>query len=590
MVRPLETAPMDCNHDQALSPEMDAAVARAAIAEHDLPHAAHHVAGALAADPHRPDLLAVLDELVHAATGVDAALELFSLAGGTWYGAAAVHARLLATTDPDNAFDLLCQIAAVRPDVPYLGWAAAWATRLDPAAAATSVGRLLAIDASPGTQAIDGALIPALDVLHALRHAHPDESTLWPIASMLTRRAGRPTEAWELARTAFQRFPSWNSAVALANACKVVDRWDEAQDAWRAAIGFDPDDVSVRLDWADTLLDRWELDLARARYQEVLDRNPDHPWAVPSVLYVDWARHPTTDRRLSLSAFAVQHPDNERARHLADQATPWIGRLPPPQEATISLLPALRTGNIRTMSTALSHLEAPSSQLAARRFMASLGGELGFGVAAVPHPDPRLPFGTPRWALWTWHGIDADPAMGPPDDPAAGEVFAKLASSRYHAGQWLDHGVQIARQHGFGDLDANAAEQLLRAALHPPAGPGWAEPWDWQYRIAHAAALVFAGYPGWDGTVHRDALLSLLAARNDWFAIAAVTALTERARVDPVVRDEVRQLLQDVRNDAPDAGYWCVGWPVTCALLRLGDDDPALIEALRRHEDPVPDA
>ena len=335
-----------CDHDRVLSPEMDAAVATAAMDAHDLPHAAHHVAGALSGDPHRPELLALLDALCNQAGGTERTRDLFPLDGSTWFGVAAVHARLLAETEPDGALDLLCQVAVARPDIPYLAWAVAWTDRLDPASAATSAGRLLAIGASPGTPAVEGALVPALAVLAALRARHPHEASLWAVSSMLTRRAGRPTEAWELARTAFERFPSWNSAVALANACKAVDRWDEAQAGWRAALGFDPDDTSVRLDWGDTLLERWELATARAKYQEVLDRVPDHPWAVPSAAYVDWALVPGADLRLKLSTYADEHSDNERARFLADQATPWVGRLPPPSEATLGLLPQIRQGGV----------------------------------------------------------------------------------------------------------------------------------------------------------------------------------------------------------------------------------------------------
>ncbi|MEQ1505752.1 MAG: hypothetical protein ABMB14_26190, partial [Myxococcota bacterium] len=68
-----------------MSPEMDAAVARAAIADGDLAHAAHHVAAALASDPVRADLTALVDVLTAASGGRAAALALYPLEGGTWF-------------------------------------------------------------------------------------------------------------------------------------------------------------------------------------------------------------------------------------------------------------------------------------------------------------------------------------------------------------------------------------------------------------------------------------------------------------------------------------------------------------------------
>ncbi|MEQ1506749.1 MAG: tetratricopeptide repeat protein, partial [Myxococcota bacterium] len=560
--------------------------------------AAHHVAAALASDPVRADLTALVDVLTAASGGRAAALALYPLEGGTWFGAAAVHARLLAETDPDAAFDLLCQVAAIRPDLPYLRWAAPWADALAPGPAGTSLGRLLAIDASPGSPPVAGTLAPALELLAALRTRAPDEPGLWSISSMLTRRAGRPDEAYALAKTAFERFPSWNAAVALANACKMVDRWDEAEDAWRAALGFDPDDVAVRLDWGDTLLDRWELDGARSKYQEVLDLQPDHAWATPSVLYVDWVRRPTVRGRTVLALYADLHPENERARLLADQATPWVGRLPPPQESIVAAAAAAREQGALPTRIASTHLEAPSARLAIERWVAASGGSVTFSVGRVPDPDPRqFRFLTGVSALtrgFVWTGTDPRPEMEAPDDPRVAQVLSKLAASRYHGERWLGQARSLVHQHGLPLAADGDAMQLVCGALHPPPGPDWATPWDWAYRVIHAAAFVLASQPGWDGTPHRDGLLTLLNVQSDWLTVGAIAALTERARTDAVVRPQAEELLSEVLSEQPDHGYWCVGWPVVCGLLRLGsfgaEHHRNLTAALESFEDPAPEA
>jgi hypothetical protein len=194
---------------------------------------------------------------------------------------------------------------------------------------------------------------------------------------------------------------------------------------------------------------------------------------------------------------------------------------------------------------------------------------------------------------WRWDGTDPEPALPPPANPAATAVVAKLANSYYHSAQWLARGWEMATQHGLGEVLTEAsAEDLLRAALHPPPGPSWLPSWEWAWRVAHAAAFVAGGYPGWDGTWHRELLLSMLATRSDWLAVAASAAagaLGDRGEA----RDELRRVLTDLVLEPPTPGYWCVGWPATCALYRLwGDADPelrdGLVRRLRGWEDPDP--
>ncbi|MEQ1571087.1 MAG: hypothetical protein ABMA64_35990 [Myxococcota bacterium] len=533
---------------------MDTAVALAAMAEGDFPHAAHHVASALASDPERPDLLALLDQLVARVGGVHPALELFPLSSGMWYGAVAVRARLLAAHDANAGLDLLCQVAAARPDAPYLRWAVGWVDRLDPDRAAMSTSRLMRIEIAP-----------------------------WSIASMLARRAGYRDQAHALARAAYDRFPSWKAAIALANAAKALDRWDDAVAAWTLALVHDPSDVSARLDWADNLLDRGEHAEARAKYAEALALQPGHPWAAPSAMYVDWLLSPSLDHRRALARYASANPDNRRAAWLVGSATPWVGRLPPPSEATIHNLAQLRPEHLAgKLSMAVTALESPSSQFALRRALEAHGGGLSLTVSQVQSPDPRAPFGTPRWRLWAWEGTDARPALPPPSDPRPATVLAKLAARAFRSTDWIDAGPTIARQHGL-TLDAEGSEALLRAALHPGAGPEWIRSWGWAHRLLHAAAFVAAGQPGWSGTAHRDLVWSMLGTREDWAAEAAIAAGAERATRDPEVRADLLPAFEALlAQRAP--GYSCTAWALAVAIDRLGGGE--VEEVLREHEDP----
>jgi tetratricopeptide (TPR) repeat protein len=581
----------ECNHDEVLSPELDAAVARAAMAEGDLRHAAHHVAGALASDPSRADLLALLDDLAAAAGGTEPALALYPLQGpegGVWYGAVAAHARLLAATEPQTALDLLCQVAAAKPDVPYLAWASAWLERVEPLAATGSLYHLMKLPEIPANQPMllcGGRLAQAL-----LRET--SEPVVAALASILTRRGGALQEALEVALRSFERSPTAQVGVALGGAYRALGQLKETQETWEKVLELTPGDLAVLLDLADTLLERQDLAAALARYEEVLRVEPEHPWAIPSGLYVKWLQQPTVLGRLALSHYADQHPDNRRARDLSDHATPWVGRLPPPRESSLGVLPQLQQkprAAQGTVTLTLSHLESPSSQLAVRRFLRPHGGQLVLVIQQVPEPDARVPSRHPRFPLWRWTGTDAQPALPMPSDERASRLLETVARWPFHAPTWQQRGPAVAAELGLGPSFGHV-EQILRAALHPPPAPEGTDSWLWAHRVLFAAALVLAGLPGWEGTVHRDALLSMAAVRNDWFAEAAVVGLTERALQEPAVREEVQTLLLAMLRDGPAAGYWCLGWPVTSSLVRLGQEDAELRHALVRHlqgfEDP----
>ena len=75
------------------SPEQDMAIARDALAKNDLPHAAHHIAWALQADPENQDALGLLDQIIAAAPDAAALVPMQSSMSSA---EAAVHAYIRA--------------------------------------------------------------------------------------------------------------------------------------------------------------------------------------------------------------------------------------------------------------------------------------------------------------------------------------------------------------------------------------------------------------------------------------------------------------------------------------------------------------
>ncbi|MCA9491241.1 MAG: hypothetical protein KC621_15025 [Myxococcales bacterium] len=370
----------------------------------------------------------------------------------------------------------------IRPDCAVLSWAVAHVDRLDAEEAVGSLARLLRLEVDPASPAGEAIWAPVLAVLEALLEREPDVEPLATLAAMLTRRAGKLEEAHAMAVATWARFPSWRAAVAWANAARAVGRWDDAVRAWTEALRIDPEDLSVRLDWGDALLERGELLAARERYQEVLAREPDHPWAAPSVLYVDWLRFPTASARLALAGWAAAHPDQPRAVELDEQITPWVGRLPDPVADDDAPL---------EVAAVLSRVVRVVAAVAARPFHAGdwteAGAELaraeGVGtddatelwqVAVTPTVMPV----DPRYEAWGWRTTHAAAfvlaALPGWDDTAHRMAMLDLVEQPRTAPVVAAIAALAERGRGDPALRADVRDRLVSALDDPRAEVAWA--------------------------------------------------------------------------------------------------------------------
>ncbi|MCB9687521.1 MAG: tetratricopeptide repeat protein [Alphaproteobacteria bacterium] len=323
-----------------------------------------------------------------------------------------------------------------------------------------------------------------LELLEALLEREPDVEPLATLAAMLTRRAGKLEEAYAMAVATWARFPSWRAAVAWANAARAVGRWDDAVRAWTEALRIDPEDLSVRLDWGDALLDRGELVAARERYAEVLEREPDHAWAAPSVLYVDWLRFPTASTRLALAGWAAAHPDHPRAVDLGEGVTPWVGRLPEPLEDEDDVPDGIVTA-------VLSRVARVVAAVASRPFHAGdwteAGAELaraeGVGtddatdlwqVAVTPTVLPV----DPRYEAWGWRTTHAAAfvlaALPGWDDTAHRMAMLDLLEQPRSAPVVAAMAALAERGRGDPALRADVRDRLVAALDDPRGEVAWA--------------------------------------------------------------------------------------------------------------------
>jgi tetratricopeptide (TPR) repeat protein len=595
------------------TPEQDLALARASLASGDLHHAASHLAAALASNPLNPEFLVTAEALLRAAP--ENAAEVLPLRNNAaWFGDVALHAWLLARTgNVTPAMCLLLQVAAVKPEVPYLAWAREWLASPDSVRGVEPM--LLAEATLQLMQQVDLSAQASLsaavrEVLARVRAVHADSSPLMMVSARLARDTGRIQESLDIALAYERAHPDGLAAMMAGGAYRRLGDVPAALAAYRRALERDPENLPVWLDIGDMLWEHGRPKEALEAYSNMLAHEPEHPWALPSVLLL--RAEIAGDRALlrDFLRYSQAHPDNPRALQLHErmlafvsaletEGEPWVDFLPEPTEATLSVLLQIEEAVAEngkedlpsTLEVTLSCPEAPSALLSARLELASLveGVGLGFTVQHIPKPDPRVPwgqaqgvlarlgFGKTRPVLWRYNGTDASPAVGPPPAEVA-ERLGALAAKPFQMKVWREEAASLARE-------LARVEPLTLAAVmvHPPPRPKGVRAWSWLTAVQMAAALVLA-----ETNAGRTLLVDLLHGPVDWVGGAAAIALTEHALAHPTETVATLKELLALLERRPSTGAWCLEYPLAVAMPRLPGLPPDLGRTLKawrdRHE------
>src|SRR5260221_9994683 len=245
-----------------------------------------------------------------------------------------------------------------------------------------------------------------------------------------------------------------------------------------------------------------------------------------------------------LAALAARAPDNQRAQELMGRVTVvrrgYLDVLPKADEAIINLARQLiaepdKLAKGGKIEIGVSHLESPSARLAismelAARFPAVT---LEFGVADVPTPDPRVPRKPVPYVLWTYDGMTPRPALAAPR-PAVAAAIADIARTPFNVEAWREPARRLSKE-----LGPQALGDLLGVMVHPPTASDGRPAWDWirQVQIASALTISQLGYATWEGSIRRDALLSLVYGPMDWSGVAGLVALASLATHEPALVD-----------------------------------------------------
>ncbi|MGC0416914.1 tetratricopeptide repeat protein [Embleya sp. AB8] len=227
--------------DERLAAEGEVAVARPALHDGDLPHAARHSADAMLGNPQLPELHEALAELSAKAGGPAAARRLFPLEGEVYLGALVCRAHVEAAAgDRDAAVALIATATRFEPTMP---WAEAArltgpevVERLGPDGMAYAVSRLAGFLPDPLPEEEQPPFRPFEQLVRAVTARHPDHALLSAMASGLIRRFGDTGEAVRLAEHAHRIDPGYLPSAMLGNALRADGRPDAGRAVWEAQL------------------------------------------------------------------------------------------------------------------------------------------------------------------------------------------------------------------------------------------------------------------------------------------------------------------------------------------------------------------
>lgn len=581
------------------TPDQDFTLAQQAFQQGDLHHALHHVNGALASDPTRRDWLGLLDAILRRA---DDALALTAPddEGHTDFGTAAARAYAHALRGEwDDAFSVVTQVVSTRPDVPYLAWADGWLRQpgvgqlppdvLMPSLIVPLVKHLP--EAKDPQDARQINLRWASSILSIVRHFHPQLGFAWYASSVIARRLGALADAVPLAQQGLAVEPCYLTSIGLAAALRDAARLDEAIQAFRGAHMHEPKEAAVFVDIGDIELGRERFAEAVAAYQQAVQLEPEHAWALSSMWYARFKQSGDPRDRDALVNLRDRFPRERRPQELAQEIEPFepfVTALPVPGDATskplVQILEMLRREPEKLkggkIDMEVSHPESPSVMAAFHLATSHVQPPVAVNlkVKRAQTPDPRVAKGQVDFVAWAYDGFAPRPNIGAPD-PRVAEAVAAIAQTPYGLARYAAAGQALGQQ-----LAAGWIPQLVATMVNPPAIREQLDPFQWVQRVQIAAAMTIAHVEAstpWQGSARNRALTSLALGPVDWTANAGILALAWLAKQDPSVRREVDPMLAWLETQIPKGSFTCFEYPLVNARLWLGGLDAASEERLR---------
>ncbi|GGM76504.1 hypothetical protein GCM10007977_092420 [Dactylosporangium sucinum] len=530
----------EAEEDPVAQAHGELSLARIALAEDDLEHAANHLAGAIAWAPALPEVHELLAAL--ATRAGDGVAGLFPLEEPAYIGTVVARAHLLSRTSPVEALRLLAQATRFDPAQPWadVSWVRALdVARLDPDELARLTVGVMQPLGDPAGPEVARANEVYLDLVRRATVAHPGHALLHGAAAGLARRfPGHTAEAVRWGARGHKLHADKLTAVWYAYALRADGRLNEALKVMRAAWKAAPGEMDLCADMANWLAEAGRLDEALELLDTATRTAPDYDCAVHTAARLRFAYDGDVRHLVALADFMREHPVTSHEHADLDEACRerrWLGAVAGPAEACVNVLHQLAAEDRGPMAhLSLSALEVPSALALLRR--ASPGIEVE--ITGPPPADMVAPL-RPGRALWRYDALDAYPTVEPAAR-ASQELLARVAAPAWpHPIAAYDHALPL------GQLPV---EELLSLLVHPPAAPdGWPMAQGWWERSAqtfaclgllHCEELRAGAAPG--DTARARALLTEIAyGVEDWTTDTACFALAVAAWLDPACREDV---------------------------------------------------
>ncbi|WP_306211898.1 tetratricopeptide repeat protein [Actinoplanes sp. RD1] len=513
-------------------------LARVALAEDDLAHAASHLAGALGLAPGLPEVHELLAAL--AARTADGGLSLFPLREPAFIGTVVAHAHLLAPADPARALGMLARATAAAPEQPWAD--VSWVRALDAGSVAgqalaqvfTTVMRPLG---DPAEEPVRTANEVYLDLARRAVAAHPDDAMVHATAAGVGRRLGATGAAVGWGARAVELQPSKLTLVWYAYALRADGRDDDGIDVLREAYRRFPSELDLCADLANWLAATGRAAEAIALLEEAVARDPSYDCVVHTLHSMRFDEDGDVAHLIELADYTRDHPPSGHEHYELETACrgrPWLGLPAGATEACVNMLAQVPEGGGELGTMALSALEVPSAlALVRRRFPGvtiDIGGETPPDMTSAVRPGR---------ALWTYIGKEASPAVPPPSQEAV-ELARRVVTPVWaHPIAAYDQALPL------GQLPI---DDLLGLIVHPPEAPdgpvdlppGW---WERSVQTYACLGVLHSAEPGrkhpTDTTAHRRILAEVAFGVEDWATEAALFALVVAAWLDPGCRTEV---------------------------------------------------
>lgn len=129
------------------------------------------------------------------------------------------------------------------------------------------------------------ALVEILDAIRRAGRAHGGSDEALVVELMVLGKLGRFKEAVRRARSAFEKGPTWATAIAAGNALRRAGDLAGAAAMFAAAADLDKEDVTALLEVGDIELEAGRTAEALAAYESALKREKGQAWAEPSAWY-----------------------------------------------------------------------------------------------------------------------------------------------------------------------------------------------------------------------------------------------------------------------------------------------------------------